>query len=68
MPIGALVKMANQIAVNQHYQARSDRVDAVARHIQSFWAPAMIRDLRSHIDAGGTDVDSVARDAIESIS
>ena len=47
--------------------ARGLKDDAVARHITSFWAPAMIRDLRSHIAAGGADVDSVARDAIESI-
>lgn len=61
-----LVKMANQIA--HHFDSEPDRalaVQGVRQHLQSFWTPAMRRQLSEWIEAhAGEGLDSKVREAL----
>lgn len=62
----SLVKMANQIA--QYFASEPDRalaVQGVRQHLQSFWTPAMRRQLGSdcRLMAGG--VDPLVKEALQ---
>lgn len=50
-------RMANQIATFFQSQPGSDQAEAVAAHINDFWAPEMRAALRSQLaqDRGGFD-------------
>ncbi|HGM5579319.1 TPA: formate dehydrogenase subunit delta [Pseudomonas putida] len=61
-----LVKMANQIA--HYFDSEPDRalaVQGVRQHLQSFWTPAMRRQLSEWIvDHAGEGLDSKVREAL----
>ncbi|HDS1737048.1 formate dehydrogenase subunit delta [Pseudomonas sp. BP8] len=66
MSTESLVKMANQIA--HYFDSEPDRalaVQGVKQHLQSFWAPAMRRQLvewmQAHPDG---EVDGLVREAL----
>ena len=62
-----LVRMVNQIAINQAYLPDDEAVDVVASHLTSFWAPAMQRDLLAAVDAGDADLNEVALRAVRQL-
>lgn len=61
-----LIKMANQIA--HYFDSEPDRalaVQGVRQHLQSFWTPAMRRQLAEWIEAhAGEGVDSKVLEAL----
>ena len=62
-----LVRMVNQIAINQGYLADDEAVDVVASHLTMFWAPAMLSDLRAAVDGGDADLNAVALRAVQKL-
>lgn len=60
--IDQLVKMANQIAAN--FGFHEDGANRLADHLKRFWAPAMIRQLRDHADAGGAGLETAVLQAL----
>ncbi|MEO8106337.1 MAG: formate dehydrogenase subunit delta [Actinomycetes bacterium] len=62
-----LVRMVNQIAINQAYLSDDEAVDVVASHLTMFWAPAMLSDLVAAVDAGGADLNEVALRAVRQL-
>ena len=65
-----LIKMANQIAVNQPAELLGQEVAvaAVAEHIQKFWAPPMREKIRSYLQDNGQALNAVAKLAIARIT
>ncbi|MNG81626.1 NADH-dependent formate dehydrogenase delta subunit FdsD [compost metagenome] len=67
MSSDSLVKMANQIA--HYFDSEPDRVLAVQGvrlHLQSYWTPAMLRQLGEWIEAhAGEGVDGKVREALQ---
>ena len=64
MNIERLVSMANDIAT--YFAAEPDRAAAVAgvrSHLDRFWDPAMRRQLKAHLDAGGEGMLPLTREA-----
>ena len=61
---GKLVMMANQIARFFAMQS-GDRAAQVAQHLRDFWEPRMRAAILAHLDAGGSGLDPLAREAIE---
>ena len=63
----SLVKMANQIA--QYFASEPDRalaVQGVRQHMQSFWTPAMRRQLGERLQAdGGEGADPLVKGALQ---
>ena len=62
-----LVRMANQIAVNQAHLPDDEATEIVATHIASFWTPKMRRELAEAVADGRADLNEVARHAIEQL-
>ena len=65
--IGALVRMANQIAKNFGHHPADVAAREVATHLLSFWAPAMRDQLCAYVRAGG-ELDPVADQAVRSLT
>jgi formate dehydrogenase subunit delta len=65
MSIEHLVEMANDIG---HFFAsepqRADAIAGIARHIQSFWDPRMLRQIVAHLKNGGEGLDELPREAV----
>lgn len=62
----SLVKMANQIA--QYFASEPDRalaVQGVRQHLQSFWTPAMRRQLEERLQANAEGVDPLVKEALQ---
>ncbi|ANY86307.1 MULTISPECIES: formate dehydrogenase subunit delta [Pseudomonas] len=62
----SLVKMANQIA--QYFASEPDRalaVQGVRQHLQSFWTPAMRRQLEERLQADAEGVDPLVKEALQ---
>lgn len=62
----SLVKMANQIA--QYFASEPDRalaVQGVRQHLQSFWTPAMRRQLGERLQANAEGVDPLVKEALQ---
>ncbi|MCZ3386805.1 MAG: formate dehydrogenase subunit delta [Actinomycetia bacterium] len=62
-----LVRMVNQIAVNQTHLPDDEAAAMVAQHLTMFWAPAMQRDLLAAVDAGDADLNEVALRAVRQL-
>lgn len=63
-----LVAMANDIAA--YFQSWPDHREAVvgmALHLRRFWEPGMRRRIVAHLEAGGTDLLPLAREAIAEV-
>jgi formate dehydrogenase subunit delta len=67
MSASDLVRMANQIAVNQSHLPEDEAAAVVATHLKMFWAPAMLRDLLAAVDAGTADLNEVALMAVRQL-
>ena len=65
--IGALVRMANQIAKNFGHHPADVAAREVATHLHSFWAPAMRDQICEYVQAGGV-LDPVADQAVRSLT
>ena len=57
-PNDKLVRMANQIASFFRTYPEKDAVAGIHKHLHSFWAPKMIRDLVAYIPAAGDKLDA----------
>ncbi len=66
--LGALVRMANQIARQFVADSGSDAVSATAKHLDSFWEHDMRVDLAQAIDGGTVTVDAVVVDAVRRLA
>ena len=68
MSVDRLVQMANDIG---HFFAsepqRSDAIAGIASHIQRFWDPRMRRQILAHLQAGGTGLEDLPREAVASL-
>jgi formate dehydrogenase subunit delta len=63
--IDSLIKMINQIADNAPKQETpEDAAQAVAGHLQKFWAKPMKEAIREHLKAGGDGLNSVSVEAV----
>ncbi|MEN9821657.1 MAG: NAD-dependent formate dehydrogenase subunit alpha [Actinomycetota bacterium] len=62
--LGALVRMANQIARQMSADPSVDAIEATATHIGKFWEPDMRADLVAAIDGGTVTVEAVAVEAV----
>jgi formate dehydrogenase major subunit len=62
--LGALVRMANQITRQWKLDPSADAVEAVRKHMESFWEPEMRRDLFAAVEAGTVTLDA---DAVEAV-
>ena len=64
-PVETLIKMINQIATNNRAYEDKEAAERVASHIKRFWARKMKEDLVEYLDAGGAELDPIAKDAAE---
>ncbi|HUV48489.1 MAG TPA: formate dehydrogenase subunit delta [Actinomycetes bacterium] len=62
-----LVRMANQIAINQAHLPDDQAADIVASHLTMFWAPSMRNELVAAVDAGEADLNEVALRAVRQL-
>jgi len=62
-----LVRMVNQIAINQAYLPEDEAVDVVASHLTMFWAPAMRTDLLAAAASGDAGLNEVAMRAVQQL-
>lgn len=67
--LDSLIHMANQIAVNHRHHGSDDQAAAeVASHLRKFWARSMKRQIVDYLHADGSQLDPVARLAIERLA
>jgi formate dehydrogenase major subunit len=66
--LGALVRMANQIARQFAHEPDDVAVAAVAKHLDSFWEHEMRVDLARAIEGGTVTVDPLAARAVQSLA
>jgi formate dehydrogenase subunit delta len=67
MSLDKLVYMANQIGKFFASQGREQAVAGTADHIKKFWDPRMRAEIFVHLEAGGTGLDPIVRQALESL-
>jgi formate dehydrogenase subunit delta len=63
----SLVRMANQIASNAAHKRYDVAVERTAAHLREFWHPSMRATLQAYVDAGGTGLDPIAREALSRV-
>ncbi len=68
MSLDKLVYMANQIGKFFASQGQQQAVAGTADHIKKFWDPRMRAAIFAHLEAGGSGLDPVAREAIEELA
>ncbi len=66
--LGALVRMANQIARQMSADPHADAVAATAYHLDRFWEHEMRTDLAQAIDGGTVTVDEVVVEAVRRLA
>lgn len=60
-----LIKMANQIAANANpYGGEEKTAEAVAAHIERFWAPSMREKLTDYAKSDGEELDQAVSSAL----
>jgi formate dehydrogenase major subunit len=57
--VETLVRMANQIAANNAHHESQEAVDAVARHLGSFWSPSMQSELGEYAASHGEELSPI---------
>jgi formate dehydrogenase subunit delta len=62
-----LIYMANQIGKFFESQGGDKAVPGIADHIRKFWDPRMRKAIFAHLDTGGSGLDPVVRDALETL-
>jgi len=63
-----LALMLNQIAANVLGDNEPEKVERVALHVRSFWAPTMVRDLEAARAAGTVTLSMVAAQALDAVA
>jgi formate dehydrogenase major subunit len=66
--LGALVRMANQIARQMAADPHTDAVAATATHLDRFWEPDMLADLATAVEGGTVTLDDVAAQALQRLA
>lgn len=60
--VDSLIRMINQIAANNaHHDTEEQAAEAVAGHLNKFWALSMRKDLVSYAQKGGADLSPLSR-------
>jgi len=62
-----LVYMANQISKFFASQGENSAVKGTAEHLKKFWDPRMRAEILRHLAEGGSGLDPIARQAVESL-
>ncbi len=65
--IDTLIKMINQIAVNNGAYDDAEAVERVATHVKRFWAKKMRADLIDYLQNDGSNLNPVAKEAAQKI-
>lgn len=64
-----LIKMSNQIAANANpYGGEEKTAEAVASHIERFWAPSMREKLTDYCVSDGEELNSIVVQALNLLS
>jgi hypothetical protein len=66
--LGALVRMANQIARQQAADPTVDAVATTAKHLDTFWEHEMRVDLAQAIEGGTVTVDDIVVQAVAALA
>ncbi len=51
-----MIRMANQIAAYFEAYPRNEALDGIAKHIKSFWAPRMRKQIDEYVAGGGEEL------------
>ncbi len=65
--IDTLIKMINQIALNNRAYDDAEAVERVATHVKRFWAKKMRADLIDYLKNDGSNLNPVAKEATQKI-
>jgi formate dehydrogenase subunit delta len=68
VPIETLIRMCREIARNNAALPPHRVADRIARHLRSFWAPAMIAELQTYAVANPDQLDPVLAAALRQLS
>jgi len=63
-----MVHMANQIAQFFEPYPHAEAVDGVADHLQKFWEPRMIGQIRDHVAAGAEGLNALVTEAVRKLA
>ena len=63
----AVVRLANEIAIQFAHLKFDDGAARVAKHMHDFWEPRMLRAVITYKDGGGTELDPLAAAAVEQL-
>ena len=63
-----LVMMANQIGAFFSTQDAATAVEGISDHMLKFWDPRMRSAMVDYVEAGGTGLDALVRDAVLRLS
>ena len=66
--LGALVRMANQIARQWKADINADAVANTAEHMMKFWEPDMRGDLARAVESGSVTVDDTVVEAVKRLT
>jgi formate dehydrogenase major subunit len=66
--LGALVRMANQIARQWSADPTADAIAATAKHLETFWEHEMRVDLARAIESGSVTVDDIVVQAMQRLT
>ena len=66
--LGALVRMANQIARQWSADSTADAVASTAKHLETFWEHDMRVDLARAVESGSVTVDDVVVQAVQRLT
>jgi hypothetical protein len=66
--LGALVRMANQIARQWAADSSADAVSATVYHLENFWEHDMRVDLARAVDTGSVTVDDLVIEAVRRLT
>ena len=67
MQLDTLIRMAQQIAVNNAALPHDRAVARIAGHLKSFWTPAMITEIQAFAAAHSADLDPLLVDALSAL-
>ena len=67
MQIETLTRMGRDIVRNNAALGHDEAVARVARHLRSFWTPAMIAEIESYAAANPAELDATLMAALEQL-
>ena len=67
MQLDTLIRMGQQIAVNNAALPHDRAVARIAGHLKSFWTPAMIAEIQAFAAAHPSDLDPLLADALSAL-